>query len=201
MTDLVRRIARLQGRKDALEERLSHLTTRLSDMESLSKDASEALAVVGAIAGEVQVEVEKALSGVVTSALRSVFGPKYEFHASFDNRRRNPTCTFSLSSGGAEMDPMEASGGGVVDVVAFALRVALLCMWAEPCRKTLVLDEPFRFVSEDLQESVARMMKQLSEDLGIQVLMVTHSPALAAAADRTFRVKKTKGITEVDNGL
>jgi DNA repair exonuclease SbcCD ATPase subunit len=62
-------------------------------------------------------------------------------------------------------------------------------------RNTIILDEPFRFLSEDHQEQAGIMLKEISKKLGIQFLVVTHNPILAEVADRTFNVNIKKGIS------
>jgi len=77
-----------------------------------------------------------------------------------------------------EVDPLTASGGGVVDVAAFALRVACLVLYRPRLSRVVVLDEPFRFVSMQYQENVRQMLEQLSTDMNIQIVQVTHNPNL-----------------------
>jgi len=73
-----------------------------------------------------------------------------------------------------EVDPLSASGGGVVDVAAFALRLSCLCLSKPKRRHLLVLDEPFKFVSEEYRHRIRGMMEKLSEEMGVQIIMVTH---------------------------
>jgi ABC-type Fe3+/spermidine/putrescine transport system ATPase subunit len=73
------------------------------------------------------------------------------------------------------MDPLDATGGGVCDVAAFALRVACLMLSQPPKRRLLVADEPFRFVSEEYRPAVRQMIETLADELGIQFILVTHA--------------------------
>jgi DNA repair exonuclease SbcCD ATPase subunit len=73
-----------------------------------------------------------------------------------------------------EVDPMAAAGGGVVDVAAFALRLACLMLHRPAVRRTVVLDEPFKFVSADRRGYVRQMLEDLAEELNVQFIMVTH---------------------------
>ncbi len=77
------------------------------------------------------------------------------------------------------MDPLTASGGGVVDVAAFALRAACLMLHRPRLTKLLVLDEPFRFVSAEYQDNIRSMLEQLAQDLGLQIILVTHNQTIA----------------------
>jgi len=75
---------------------------------------------------------------------------------------------------------MTAAGGGVVDVAAFALRLSCLMLSKPPLRRILILDEPFKYVSErrGYRERVRQLLESLAEEMGIQILMVTHIEAL-----------------------
>jgi len=86
-------------------------------------------------------------------------------------------------------------GGGAVDVAAFALRMAFIAIRGG--RPILVLDEPFKFVSVDLQNKCSDMIKELSRKLSIQVIMVSHLPEIISGADRIFLCEQVKNHSEV----
>jgi DNA repair exonuclease SbcCD ATPase subunit len=62
----------------------------------------------------------------------------------------------------------------------------------------IILDEPFKFISRDLQERAGEILKTLSKKMNLQILMVTHIPEFIEVADKVFEVKKNdKGISRV----
>lgn len=95
------------------------------------------------------------------------------------------------------MDPMSASGGGAVDIAAFALRIASWSMNSPRTRNTIILDEPLRFLSGDNQERASAMIKELSQRLGLQFIIITHNEILSSYADRTFTTSLKKGVTKI----
>jgi ABC-type sulfate/molybdate transport systems ATPase subunit len=78
-----------------------------------------------------------------------------------------------------EADPLSATGGGAIDVAAFALRVASLVLHRPKLSRMIVLDEPMKFVSAEYREGIRSMLEQLAADLDLQVVMVTHDEAYA----------------------
>ena len=113
--------------------------------------------------------------------------------------KRNKTeCELYFVKDGELIDPLTASGGGAVDVASFALRVALWCLAPQRTRNTLILDEPFRFLSRDLMYKAGDMLKRLSEKLGLQIIMVSHAEDLIDGANKVFQIKIKKGISEVN---
>ena len=62
----------------------------------------------------------------------------------------------------------------------------------------LILDEPLKHLKgNDMPEKGAELIRSISEKLGIQVIMVSHDPALISEADKVFSVKIRNGISEV----
>jgi DNA repair exonuclease SbcCD ATPase subunit len=64
-------------------------------------------------------------------------------------------------------------------------------------RNVIILDEPFRFLSENYQEQAGNMLKEISQKLGIQFLIISHNSILASCADKTFTVQIKKGVSQV----
>lgn len=154
-------------------------------------DLQEAQAVLQRLSQEVQHKVHARLAEVVTSCLHAVFDDPYDFKVHFDRKRGRTEVRFALERGGMEVDPMSASGGGVVDVAAFALRVACLMLHQPVLRKLLVLDEPFRFVSSHYQDNVRSMLEELSKQMDLQIVMVTHNHNLTTG--KVIEIKNTQG--------
>jgi ABC-type sulfate/molybdate transport systems ATPase subunit len=99
----------------------------------------------------------------------------YEFHIEFVQKRNRTEAELKLTRHGMTIDdPLNSSGGGVIDVAAFALRVACLILAQPPRRKVLFLDEPFRFVSAEYRPAIEQLLQLLSQELEIQIVMVTH---------------------------
>lgn len=184
--------------------RLVQLHQQLQKAEGIRKGAKRALwaseraqALIQQVAQTTQQELEYRISELVTLALSSVFPDPYQFKLRFVVRRGKTEADLLFLHGDQEIDPLSASGGGVVDVAAFALRVALWRL-SNGLRPVLVLDEPFRFVSSSYLPAAGEMLRSLSEKMGLQIVMVTHLDALVEIADRVFQVRKLTGASVVE---
>lgn len=136
--------------------------------------ADEAHQITQVLAETVQEEAHARIAGVVSHCLAAVFEEPYEFQIRFERARGRTEARLVFVRDGHDVNPIDASGGGVVDVAAFALRLSAL-MLARPGRRlVMVLDEPFRFVSQGYRANVRAMLENLSTDLGVQFIMVTH---------------------------
>lgn len=80
-------------------------------------------------------------------------------------------------------------------MASFALRCAFWSL--KKTRHTLVLDEPFKFLSRDLIPKAAEMVQMISKELNLQIIMVSHIPDFIDSADKVFVVSQTMGESSV----
>ena len=184
----------LKGRQTLLtdqvklrKESISGLTEQLEDTETFRIIAQE-------IARQTMEKLEFRVSSIVTAALNAVFPDPPDFEIKFEKARNQLECHLFFVTDGVRSKPIDTDAGGAMDVTAFALR---LTYWSlKKNRPTFILDEPFKYVSADLQEKCANMVKMLSEKLGVQIIMISHLPLINVAADKIYNVEK-KGMRSV----
>lgn len=152
--------------------------TALKEVRTELRDTKEAQRILQEAAQNVQQRVHEKVSEIVSRCLQAVFDEPYEFQIVFDQKRGKTEARMVFIRDGQEVDPKRASGGGVIDVTAFALRLACLLLTRPQPRRILVLDEPFRFLSRDYRPRVRALLESLSEELEVQIIMVTHDPML-----------------------
>ena len=158
----------------------SHKAARAAyiDAEARYQNAQTAQAIVPTVAEAVQQTAHDRVAAVVSTSLEMVFGTKYDFRINFVQARGKTEARLVFVDDGEELHPMTASGGGVVDVAAFALRTSCLMLTRPPLRRVLIMDEPFKFVSADKRPLIREMLAYLSRELEIQFIIVTHIPEL-----------------------
>ena len=174
------------------------------EQDTLRKDfliIEEAQGILQTVAQATQEELEYHVSEIVSLALEAVFPDPYKLNLDFELRRNKSEADITFSKKkGEKIDPLTAAGGGAVDVAAFGLRVSLFSLRSPTTRKCIVLDEPFRFLSKSLQERASAMVKEISERLGIQFIIVTHEQNLLEAADKVFTVENKKRRSMIEEG-
>jgi DNA repair exonuclease SbcCD ATPase subunit len=173
-------IDKLKARLESAREQVRRDRLAVSEAEDNLSDAEKARDVVQQVGQAVQREAHDRLAGVVSRCLEAVFDEPYEFKIAFDRKRNQTEARLVFVRDGMEINPLDAAGGGVVDVAAFALRLSSLMLKRPASRRFLCLDEPFRFVSRQYRPRVRQMMESLAEKMGCQVLMVTHFEDLQA---------------------
>ncbi len=126
------------------------------------------------VAKEIQDRTYGCIASIVTQCLEAVFDEPYKFKLGFVQKRGKTEAVLAFEREGQALDPMAGSGGGVVDVAAFALRLASLTLQGSHTRRLLVLDEPFKFLSMEYRERVRDLLLLLAEKMNLQIVMVTH---------------------------
>lgn len=138
-------------------------------------------------AQNVQQRVHNQIASVVSRCLSAVFDEPYQFKIHFERKRGRTEARLVFVRDGEEIVPMQGSGGGVLDVAGFALRLACLMLSKPKARKLLILDEPFKFISSEYRERVSDLLNTLAIEMKIQFVMVTHIPELQTG--KVVRIK------------
>lgn len=175
-------LSTLQADKQRLEQRLDH--------------AGQARSFIQTVANEVQRNLETHISSVVTLALSTVIPDPIEFVVRFEQRRGRTECDLLFREQEENYRPLDGSGFGAVDVASSAMRFVFWSLKRN--RPTIIMDEPFRNVSPDLHEKLSEMLQMISRDLGLQIIMVSHSEDVNVKADKTFNVRKEGRWSKVE---
>lgn len=186
-----------KGQFMQVQKSLATLQKELEGARTSLTEHEQAREIIRKVGMDTQSQLQVSISDITSLALEAVFDNPYELKVEFIQRRNKTECDLYFERDGNRVDPLTASGVGAVDVAAFALRIASWSMSVPHSRNVIILDEPFRFLSENYQEQASLMLKEISSKLGIQMILITHSLTLASSADKTFEVKMKKGISYV----
>ena len=145
----------------------------LADYHEARKVAEAVASVVAAASQAAQMRFADIVAGVVTESLNSVYPDNpYEFKLEFRESAGKTVVDTLLYRDGEPLDPLSSTGGGVWDVLAFALRVSILILTArDDTRKLLVLDEPFAFLhgAEKIRRAY-ETMEMVGKQFGLTIL-------------------------------
>lgn len=189
-SDLFRRVQAGELRQADLQRRLADLVADLAAKKLRLENIVQAQALIQTTAQETQSQLKYHIQALVQNALDAVFPTTYVFKVGFELRRGQTEVDIYLDKDGEPIDPMDASGGGVVDVVTFALRVVAWSL--SSTAPVLILDEPFKWVSAGRRQVCGELIRGVSDRLGLQIIMVTHDPELVQRADRIFVVEQKR---------
>jgi DNA repair exonuclease SbcCD ATPase subunit len=146
-------------------------------------------------------QLKTRIEETVTAALTAVFGEGYTFRINMRQLGNQPAAEWQVVSqyGDEEVaaSPEDARGGGITDVVSLALRLAMLEILKPRPEGPVLFDEPAKMVSAEYAGNLAYFLKQYAEKTGRQVMLVTHNPQLAEAADKSYLVTQKDGVSDV----
>ena len=86
---------------------------------------------------------------------------------------------------------IDSCGGSVTTVESVLLRLVVASR--RGLRPLLLLDESLAAIAEDYVPRFGVFLRSLSERMGVDVLAVSHNPALVETANRAYRIKKQDG--------
>lgn len=190
VTELLEKYQQMRGSQQTVRTQLTSATDDTLRLQARYAGAVKAVAMVQEASSRTQKRLEYHISHVVTLALQAVFTEAYEFRMKFEKRRKGTECDLWLLKNGKQCDPLLQSGGGVCDIISFALNVALLSIAIERngVRAVLILDEPFgKLHGREKQKRTSEIVKLLSQEYGLQIIMVSDVETINHAADQIFR--------------
>ena len=161
------------------ERQLQEEQVHLEAANSLSNALQQIQGIVQQLSQATQQRAHQRISSVVSSCLSAVFDDPYEFKIKFVQRRGKTEADLVFCRDGLELsDPLNELGGGVIDVAAFALRMACILLSKPKKRRLIVLDEPFKNIrGEENKKRTKDMLIRMANEMGIQVIINTDIPS------------------------
>lgn len=184
----------LGGFADGLRARLAALDGGAREIAALAQAVSQAQAAYGRAATELST-ARRAAAGRLDVAMATELAPLKLERARFTTEVATvepgpegcDSVTFTVAPNpGAPSGPLNRiASGGELSRFLLALKV---CLTGQTQGLTLIFDEIDRGVGGATADAVGRRLKALAE--GAQVLVVTHSPQVAALGAHHWRVEK-----------
>jgi len=190
------RLEQLKGKKEQLEKQINVNKQNIKQFNNDKENTEQAQRILQIVAKQTQEQIIFHISDIVTLALNSIFDEPYKFKLDFIEKRGKTEAELYFLKDDIKIDPLTASGGGVIDIASMALRIALWSLGRK--NNTIILDEPAKFVSKNYVNKVIEMLKMLSEKLNLQMIIVTHIEELKEKADKIFNVKIKNGVSYVE---
>lgn len=189
------------GALQVLESKLEAARERRDELQRLLVQWDLERLLLGKVSDLARARVKSHVEATVTAALQAVLGRPMRFEVRLRDLGGQPAAEWFVVSqdGGDEIvtDPEDGRGGGVLDIVSLALRMAVLELSRPRIDGPLIIDEGGKHVSRQYLPALAEFLKEYAARTGRQVLFVTHAPELAAAAHRAYKLRLVDGVTEV----
>lgn len=191
-------LERAKGSRNQIDKDLKLSQKNIKNIEKEISYSESAQAIISVVAKITQNELRYRIEDPVSLAMQAVFNDPYRMVANFQTTLRGTTeCNLGFERNGNIVDPLSACGGGVVDVASSSLRIGAWSLARPRSRSIIFLDEPGRFISRNKIGLFGQMLRETSQQLNLQIILITHIAELVAVADKVFEVSIHNGVSEV----
>lgn len=195
------RMMHYSGVISELKTREAQAARSITELNQQLDDHTHAKNILLVVAATIQRTAKKKIEALVTAAIRAVYDRPFRFVLNFRQQRGRVVAEPIIKEGDNEYSAKDDLGGGMVDIISFALRLAMWSMRPDRTRATMILDEPMKFIGTgELMERAAQFIKTVSTQLNIQFIILTHDHLLASIADKWWEVQHKRGKSKVIEG-
>ena len=174
------------------------ISSLLSEKQQLLTNLEGCRELMNIVGTACQEQVKSVVEKLVSEALQAVFGDNYGFELELKIVRNQPEIYMYVIRDGQKFTLKEELGGGIVDLVSFVMRIVLWSISTPRSASVMILDEPGKFISKDLQELFGEVIIELSRMLGIQFVVISHEEELIGIADISYKVVLCEGVSTVE---
>lgn len=181
------KINEIKAEKRILSTQLVEKEVEKEEVEIFAVDCVEARSILQVVAENTQGLMVKYFTNLITPLLRAIWLDNREFQIEFVKKRNTTECECFISKDGNRAGIFDSSGGGIANLVSLGCRLAFFAL-EKKTRPLFMLDEPFSSLnSEEYQERVASTIKEISNKMGVQFLIISDQSNLSC--DRLFRIE------------
>jgi len=187
-----------EERKKALEVKIAEnnlLTRKINSAEAEMVETGksldigqEALQLLEDVANSRRANMKGGIEKVVTEALQVIYGNRYAVRLEYDVKNNRSFLEIkvakTLKNGAEVVRNPDGCGQGVSDTISVPLR--LLVIMGSKTDNVCVLDESYKQVNPERVELVSKFISQVTKELGIQVVMMSHHDSMKDSVDKAF---------------
>ncbi len=186
-------LAKEQGKRDKITDQLLKYKEQSNNIERELELLDKVNILFQKTSEFAREQAKKQVELLVTKCLQFIFESNIEFLIEIEEQRGKSNAEFYVVNEIEDIliktKPELSRGGGVIDIVSLALRIAFLQTHKPKIQGPLILDEPAKHVSEEYIFNVADFLKQTSEMFDRQIIIVTHNNHLASMDNNAQRVE------------
>ena len=187
-----------QGRREEVRRSLRDARSAVDRIEKESQLLDHVSVLLHTLIDGEITEGVKAIESLQTEGVRAVFNDQeITVRAEVEVSRGKVNVSLVTSQRKENGDLIEGLaldgfGGAVSTVQSILLRLAIILR--RGLRPVLFLDETLPAFDDRYVHNMAAFLKTLCKRMGVDILLVTHNPALVDAGDRAYRIRRDKGF-------
>lgn len=175
-----------------LVDRRKQAKKKLRRLKLLQEDLLKARYVLVEVQQLTQKRFKEKFESLITLAIQSVWDRPLRFCLEFEHKRNQMQCNILVKEIVDDVeriydDLKNEVGGSMLDVIAFAGRIILWSLEQPRSRNVIILDEPMKNMGE-LIILGGQIIREISHNLGFQLIIITHDKELIEIADKAWSV-------------
>lgn len=190
-----------KSKKESLNKRLEEVEKDILEKSDYLELLNKTSILLKNTSEYARIQAVKQIETIVTRFLQYVFETDIEFQIELQEKSGVPSVEFYVVNKYDDLilktRPEESRGGGVVDIVSMALRVSFIIQMMPKSLAPLIFDEPGKHVSSDYIFNLGEFLRELSKNLDMQIIMVTHNEYLKEISDNSKTVGIKNGISKI----
>ena len=177
ISELDKDISSLKGKCSLLSEQIKDSKTQLDTNKIEKEKHQKAVEVLNFIQSQTQDKIKESFEEITTYALKYIYSSDYKFELEFDRRGNLGTMEFNIKTPDftESANICDTSGGGIIDIVALALRMVLLEVSYPKIEGPIILDESLKHLSKEYREKASNFLNEINKKLNRQIIMITHA--------------------------
>lgn len=186
--DIRAEVARLLSEKDRIRDGLACVLVSKRELKYDLAASRVVEEMAHRISSHLQEQIRITISGLVSYAIKEIFGEEYSATIKFELKRGKTEAYVLVRKGRLELDPKECCGCGLLDIASLFSRIS---QWhlGRKGRPFFLLDEPLKHLSKDRHERASLVISKVCESLGIQMLVISHDSALCTYAGKHQQIE------------
>ena len=133
--------------------------------------------------------IKNHFENIVSFALQAIYNESYQFKIKFTTLRNAVNIQFFVLTpeNPILISPQDSRGGGVVDVISLALRIAMLEFYSPRIEGPILLDESLKHLSAKHIPATANFLKAIRDRIHRQIIFITHQRDFGEYADKIIK--------------
>lgn len=183
------KLSDLANSKELLLKRSAIVENKISDLNEVRAFLNKYLDVM-------TIQKIQHIEETVNYGLKFVFNSNIAIKIQKEYKNNKTFFTLDIIQGDIS-GSAESFGGGVNSIVAILMKFVILTRMK--FIKFMILDETTSFVSLAYQERLSLLLKELSKNFGIDILMISHQPKLETHSNISYTLDKINNELKIIN--
>lgn len=185
-------IEKTRADADELERRIAEKEKALESLRRSADVTARSHDYLDALVKEESVRFVQNLTDILNYGMRTIFDDE-EYTISIQTDGSRASIWLDYESGGQHVHTdIRSCGGGIRTVIGFLMQVYFL--YQHEAGNIIVVDEGFSQLSAQYMPNLFRLIHELCEKNGLDILLVTHDQRVMEYADRHYEIKDGEAV-------